>query len=509
MKQAVPRLEPLKTAVSEPLPSADPAESSAENEEEKERKRESKQIRDARRPLTSWERYRALRDALDEGLELVDLADHKSRFAFVIMGAVNVALFLAASQSEILSRIPDALWPWLAAYLALYGVVGIFFCLQAIEALRPRSIRPEVPLSPDHSLEEQPIGVRYFHDVVERDVGSHIKAWRDIRIGQLNAELARQSWALARINEVKYRALNRVYSGLKVMTFLAAGLLVVFAFGFVADDWGSGGSGVRLKDGNPERGGLSLLGDPRPFPRSGAKEPSGIAYHPALDRLFLVGDEGRLVEIESATGEVVFSDRIRGNVEDVAVHTPSGLLVLLSEKRSELVVYDPVERAERRRIRLDSEAILAAPRPDRNHGFEGLAFREDPSIPSGGTFYLVHQRSPAMVAAIDVRLDAVDSWIGSSSVLARFPLNGREDLTAGTYVPSLERMLVASDTWDRLLVLDEEGSIEAEIVLPGRQQEGIAVDGQGNLWVADEKAGLFRFDSALEALERGLAPPAR
>jgi uncharacterized protein YjiK len=506
MKQAVPRLEPLKTAVSELSVSVEPPESKAEKDEEKARRRETKQILDARRALTSWERYRALRDALDEGLELVDLADHKARFAFVIMGAVNVALFLAASRAEIVDRIPETLWPWLGVYLALYAVVGVFFCLQAIEALRPRSVRPEVPLSPDHIIDEQPIGVRYFHDVLERDVGSHIKAWRDIRVGQLNAELARQAWALARINQLKYRALNRVYAGLKIMTLLAAGLLVVFAFVVVADGW-SEDELAPLKDGNPGRGGLELLGAPRQFRQSGAKEPSGIAYHASLDRLFLVGDEGRLVEIDSASGEVLRSEAIRGNVEDVAVHTPSGLLVLLSEKRAELIVYDPVARAELSRVRLDSDAILGEPRADRNHGFEGLAFREEPSRAGGGFFYLVHQRSPAMVVAIDFHPDSSDAWIGESSVIERVSVPGRDDLTAVAVVPSLSRILVIADTADRLLVLGDRGSIEAEIVLPGRQQEGVALDSRGNLWVADEKGGLFRFDSALTALTRAFASP--
>jgi hypothetical protein len=291
MKQAVPRLEPPKTAVSEPSAPGEKAKSKAEREAEKRRKRESKERLDAKRSLTSWERYRALRDALDEGLELVNLADHKARFAFVIVGALNVALLFAVSRSEILEPIPEALRPWLGAYLALYAVVGVYFFLQAIEALRPRSVRPVVRADHDFAAEEQPIGVRYFHDVLERDVGSHIKAWREIRVSQLNAELARQSWALSRINQLKYRALNRLYRGLKIMTFLGAGLLAAVGFGFVTGRREPREPALAMKDGSPERGGLDLLGAPRPFRQSGAKEPSGIAYHASLDRLFVVGDE--------------------------------------------------------------------------------------------------------------------------------------------------------------------------------------------------------------------------
>ena len=59
-------------------------------------KKQKKLKKDAVRSLDSWERYRALTDALDEAVDLVDLADHKARFALVIMAAVNVVLFVAA-----------------------------------------------------------------------------------------------------------------------------------------------------------------------------------------------------------------------------------------------------------------------------------------------------------------------------------------------------------------------------------------------------------------------------
>jgi uncharacterized protein YjiK len=194
---------------------------------------------------------------------------------------------------------------------------------------------------------------------------------------------------------------------------------------------------------------------------------------------------------------------VRGNIEDIAVHAPTGRLVLLSEKRSELIVYDPVARAERGRFRLDPDAILGQPRADRNHGFEGLAFHEE------GFLYLVHQRSPAMVVAIDFQPDSTDTQIGASAVVERLAIPGRDDLTSVAMVPSLARILVVSDRSDRLLVLGSGGSIEAEIVLPGLQQEGITLDDEGNLWVADEKGGLLRFDSALATLTRAFAPPSR
>jgi uncharacterized protein YjiK len=478
----------------------------AEKKADKLRKQEDKRLRDAHRPLTSWERYRALRDAFDEGLELVDLADHKARFAFVIMGALNVVLLFVASRSQVVDNIPDAAWPWLGGYLALYGLVGVYFFLQAIESLRPRSIRPSVPQTEEFGIEDYPIGVRFFHDVLDRDVVSHLRAWRHIRMGQLNAEVARQAYALAAINKQKYRALNRLYLGLKVMTLLAAGLLVVIEIALATGSWAQSPP-VALGTGQPERGGLNILGIPSRFPETGAKEPSGIAYHPDLDHFFLVGDEGSLVELD-AHGAVLRKLSFRGNLEDVAFHPPTGHLVLLSEKRGELVLYDPNAGQEVKRWRLDSGSLLGRIPEERNLGFEGLSFREDSTLPGGGLFYLVHQRSPAMVVTIAFDVGAAKKSLDADSVVSRWSLKPFKDLTAATYVASLDRLLVISDTRDRLLVVRPDGTLESEIVLPGSQQEGICFDGEGNLWVADERAGLLRFDRALEELGKRVGPPA-
>ena len=102
-------------------------------------------------------------------------------------------------------------------------------------------------------------------------------------------------------------------------------------------------------------------------------------------------------------GNVLKLHRVKGNLEDVAVHTPSGRLVLLAEKKGELVVWDPGSASELARFPIDMVGVLGKEPADRNQGFEGLAFREDSGEPGGGTFYLVHQRKPARLVALSLR----------------------------------------------------------------------------------------------------------
>lgn len=463
---------------------------------EKQRKKEAKQARDAERALTSWERYRALVDSLEEGHELLEIADRKARFALVVMGALNVVLFLLATRAELVELIPRAVRGWIGVYLVAYALVAVYFFLQAIEALRPRRFRPRLEYPGEAGPEHFPMGLRYHEDVVLRDLEAHRRAWREVRMGQLNAELAVQTHVMARTNHDKYVALRRLYAGLRVMTLLGAGLVSVLAFSVFLN---LPGELPKLKGGKPSRGGLNVVGTPVRMAESGVREPSGVVWHPGLERLFVVGDEGRIAELDRE-GRPIGERRIAGNLEDVAVHPNTGHLFLLAEIQSELILYDPLTREERRRWRLDRAGLLGEPPAERNQGFEGLAFRVEPSRPGGGLLYLVHQRAPAMVVAIAFDPARPGGDLGPDVVVERLALPGYTDLTAATYVPDLERLLVIADSRDRIVVLRAAGAVEAEVVLPGLQQEGLGFDGAGRLWVADDRGGLLRFDGALAAL---------
>src|SRR3954471_8994295 len=184
-------------------------------------KKQKKALKDAHRPLDSWERYRALTDVLDEAIDLVDLADHKARFALVIMAALNVVLFFVAVRTDLAKEIPKFFQPFIGVYVLIYALVALYFFLQAIESLRPRKSQPQVQPVTQTGVEDFPLGIRFYEDILRRELEDYKRAWKDVHIGQLNAELAVQAHALAGINRAKYNALRRLYSGLKLMTLLA------------------------------------------------------------------------------------------------------------------------------------------------------------------------------------------------------------------------------------------------------------------------------------------------
>lgn len=457
-------------------------------------KKQKKLKKDAVRNLDSWERYRALTDTLDEAIDLVDLADHKARFALVIMAAVNIVLFFSADALDPLKARSFALQIVLGIYLLVYIMLALYFFLQAIESLRPRQSQPQVAPVDQTGVEEFPLGIRFYEDILRRDVDAYKKAWQEVRIGQLNAELAVQAHALAEINRAKYEALRKLYKGLQIMTLMAVGLVALGGLATVVGTAKKAGQGARGED---------ILGTAERITQTGVKEPSGVAFHPITGHVFVVGDDGTLAELDGS-GKNLRTLKVENQIEDVTYHPPTGQLLLVSEKTAELILYNPAAGKELRRWKIDVAAVLGSPPTEANQGFEGLAFRPDRSRPGGGIIYLAHQRAPATV--VGVAFDTGSSApIGAGAVVSRWTFTGFDDLTAVTYVPSVDRVVVVADSQDRMLVLAADGSVQDEIPIPGQQQEGLAFDPSGAMWIADDKdKSVLRLHEGFKGLEAHL-----
>lgn len=202
------------------------------DDEAKVLRKELKRLADTNRPLDSWERYRALNDAIDEAYEQIDLANREARFALILMGGLNAGLIVLGTRTDLSQSLGAPQRTWLVAFLLVYLVVAMRFLLQAIEALRPGKFRPRLDNWPRDS-EDFPRGVRYYEDVIQRNAEEHWRAWTEVRVGQLNAELAVQFHSLCVKNEHRHLAVRRLYAGLRFMTLLLAGLaglLLCFAW---------------------------------------------------------------------------------------------------------------------------------------------------------------------------------------------------------------------------------------------------------------------------------------
>jgi hypothetical protein len=228
----LPLLEVDATLGGSPLP-----EPIAPGEDEKEirrrRKREAKLRREAERPPESFERFRILMNVVDQGRRVVDLCDHKARYALVVMGVLNAGVFFLISRAHLIAGLPAGVKPWLLGFLVAYGGLTFVFVLYAIDTLRPRQLRyggvvPDNPLSADPTVHHRPLGLLYWETVARHDLEEYCRAWSVVRMEQLNAEVVAVSHYLARLLQAKYAALGRLYVGLVILVGLAAALLAVY-----------------------------------------------------------------------------------------------------------------------------------------------------------------------------------------------------------------------------------------------------------------------------------------
>lgn len=184
-----------------------------------------------RGPLDPADRYDAQIDAVKFAQDLIELGDRKARFALVIMSVLNAIAVLVAVRGGA-SMMPTS-GPWaamVALELAAYAATTGYYIWQAISALRPRGVEPP-PASdlPSHVSPGISMRVLFHADVVARDRASYRALWDQLRQDNLNTELADQLHTLARINQDKFAALDRLYFGLGVMTGLLASVLATLA----------------------------------------------------------------------------------------------------------------------------------------------------------------------------------------------------------------------------------------------------------------------------------------
>jgi hypothetical protein len=177
------------------------------------------------RMLDPWERYRALIDTYEAFFDMNELADRKTRFALVMMGALN-ALNLILGTQKMFGDLTAGLGPVVGVYFTLYGFLSLYFFIQAIAALRPRIS----PFAGGVAQDLPPAGLRFIGDVVAANDADYYQRWTSVQVGELCRETARHVQTVARVSDAKFKALDRVYNGLTAMTALSAIMVTVLAF---------------------------------------------------------------------------------------------------------------------------------------------------------------------------------------------------------------------------------------------------------------------------------------
>ena len=227
-------------------------------------------------------------------------------------------------------------------------------------------------------------------------------------------------------------------------------------------------------------------------------EPSGIVFHPQRGTLFVVGDNGDICEIQT-DGTLVKQKRIRsGDFEGITCDPSAGLLYIAVEGEEKIIQMDPEDFGVLREFAIDrifqGKTVLKAG----GSGIEAIAFVPDANHPEGGTFYVSNQafdlsnmEDPSAIFEVEVPLKSGPAGDTTAKIIKHFAL-GLIDLSGLHYDSVNDRLCVISDATNTFFEITKVGKILRSYAFPGNDQEGITVDGEGFLYIAQDSGGIIK-----------------
>lgn len=232
------------------------------------------------------------------------------------------------------------------------------------------------------------------------------------------------------------------------------------------------------------------------FPLSGFREPSGIVFHEERGTLFIVGDEGDLGEV-SLAGILLRQQRIADvSFEGITINPETGLLYVAVEGMERIFEIHPetfevlsnhaVERT------FDNRTVLK----ENERGLEGITFVPDQSLPGGGSLFVTNQvlnhNDPEDLSGIfEISFQSIKDGAPSLQIASMIE-SQTLDLSGIFYNPMDRHFYIVSDSENRLIEMDRSGAVVATFRLPGETQEGITMDREGFIYIAQDAGGVLK-----------------
>jgi len=226
---------------------------------------------------------------------------------------------------------------------------------------------------------------------------------------------------------------------------------------------------------------------------------SGIVFYPGRKTLVAVSDNGRIIEINT-DGTLVQKKKIRekADFEGITYSPAIEMLYVAIEGEETILEVNPNSLEAERDIPIDrmfEGDILLSPE---GNGIEGITFVPASDGDTNGSFYLVNQSNelggtdPSIVFEVEIDHAAREP---QARIIRHFSV-GVTDLSGIHYLPTSRRLLIISDANNLLLEVSLTGEVLETHPLPGKKQEGVTIDDDGFLYIAqDTKDALLKFAS--------------
>lgn len=200
----------------------------------------------------------------------------------------------------------------------------------------------------------------------------------------------------------------------------------------------------------------------------GAREPSGLAYDPSDDTLWVVEDGGGgIYQIqkhgEDILGAIVFASE---DLEGIA-YSPTSKTFFVAEERKRFIL----EIDKKGKLLKTIDIPIEFDETDVNNGFEGVTFD-----PVSKHLFVVNEKNP--VAVLEVTYDA--------EIVNSFEVDA-EDLSGICLDSRTGNLLVVSHESKMVMEFTKDGSLVSSFMLDVSKPEGIAIDKDGLLYIVCEE----------------------
>ncbi len=227
-------------------------------------------------------------------------------------------------------------------------------------------------------------------------------------------------------------------------------------------------------------------------------EPSGIIFHPGRETIFIVGDEGEICELHR-DGTLVKQKRIcYADFEGITCDPSTGLLYIAIEGEEKIIEIDPEDFRVLREFDINRTFQGALVLKHGGQGIEAITFVPDSNHPEGGTFYVTNQgldlnnkEDPSAIFELEVPLRSGSAGDTVAKIVRYFSL-GVIDLSGLCYDEKSGHLYVISDATNTFFEITRDGNILQAYPFPGNNQEGIAADADGFLYIAQDSGGIIK-----------------
>lgn len=231
-------------------------------------------------------------------------------------------------------------------------------------------------------------------------------------------------------------------------------------------------------------------------------EPSGIIYHQSRSSLFAVGDEGDIFEF-SLKGKIINKKTLKNvSFEGITYHPQTGILYAVIEGEDSILEILPDSLDPQRKFHIPRSHLGKTILHERPQGLEAITFIPNEKHPEGGTFVVGNQsftlNNPDDESAlIELELSLKNSSKTQVKILRHFPMPFID--IAGLEYHSQKNIIYAvSDATNTLHQVTRNGKVIKSQAFPGNDQEGITIDKNGNVYIAQDSGGILKYSPSGE-----------